>query len=148
MGEDRVGRVVLGEHAALAEDRDPVAHRDRLVDVVGDEDHRLRDLAVQPAQLLLQPGARDRVERAERLVHQQHRRVGGERAGEPDALALAARELRRVALRVRLLEPDELEQLRRPLADPLPSASRAAAARCAMFSPIVMCGKRPTCWIT
>ena len=40
--EDRVGRVVLREHAALAQDRDPVAHRDRLVDVVGDEDDRLR----------------------------------------------------------------------------------------------------------
>ena len=38
VGEDRVGRVVLREHAALAEDRDPVAHRDRLVDVVRDED--------------------------------------------------------------------------------------------------------------
>ena len=95
--EDRVGRVVLGEHAALAEDRDPVAHRDRLVDVVRDEDDRLRDRVVEAPHLLLQPRARDRVERAERLVHQQHRRVGGERARQADPLALPARELRRVA---------------------------------------------------
>ena len=53
----------------------------------------LRDLAVQPPQLLLEARARDRVERAERLVHQQHRRVGRERAREADALALPAREL-------------------------------------------------------
>ena len=96
----------------------------------------------------LEAGARDRVERAERLVHQQHRRVGGERAREADALALAARELRRVALGVGLLEPDELEQLGDARARSAPSASRAAAARCATFSPIVMCGKSPTCWIT
>ena len=50
--EDRVGRVVLREHAALAKDRDAVAHRDRLVDVVRDEDDRLADLAVQPPQLV------------------------------------------------------------------------------------------------
>ena len=148
LGEDRVRRVVLGEHAALAQDRDPVAHLDRLVDVVGDEDHRLRDLAVQAAQLVLQAGAGDRVERAERLVHQQQRRVGGERAGEPDALALAARELGRVALRVARLEPDELEQLGRARAAILRAASRAAAARSRCSRATVMCGKSPACWIT
>ena len=148
MREDRVRGVVLREHAALAQDRDPVAHRDRLVDVVRDEDHRLRDLAVQPAQLVLQPGARDRVERAERLVHQQHRRVGRERACEPDALPLAARELGRVALRVALLEPDELEQLRRPARAMRSFGQPSSRGTVAMFSPIVMCGKSPTCWIT
>ena len=90
MGEDRVGRVVLGEHASRGEDCDAVAHRDRLVDVVGDEDDRLRHLVVQAAELLLEAGARDRVEGAEGLVHQEHRRIGCEGTGEPDALALAA----------------------------------------------------------
>ena len=145
--QDRVGGVVLGEHAAGAEDRDPVAHLDRLVDVVGDEDHRLRDLAVQPPELLLQARARDRVERAERLVHQEQRRVGGERAGEPDALALAARELRGVALRVALLEPDELEQLGGPLVI-RPSASRGAWARWRCSRRPSCAGRGPTCWIT
>ncbi len=130
------------------EDRDSVAHLDRLVDVVGDEDHRLADLAVEPPQLVLQPEARDRVERAERLVHQQHGRVCRERAGEPDALALAAGQLRGVALGVGLLEPDELEQLAGALLRSAASAQPSSRGTVAMFSPIVMCGKRPTCWIT
>ena len=44
-------------------------------------------------ELVLQPRARDRVDRAERLVHQHHRRVGRERARDADALLLAARQL-------------------------------------------------------
>ena len=105
-------RLVLGEDAALAQDRDPVADEDRLVDVVGDEDDRLPDLAVDPQQLLLQPGARDRIEGAERLVHQHHGRVGREGAREPDALALAAGELRGVAGAVVARgQVDEVEQL-------------------------------------
>ena len=148
MGEDRVRGVVLGEHAALAEDRDPVAHRDRLVDVVGDEDHRLRDLAVEPPQLLLQPGAGDRVERAERLVHQQHRRVGGERAGEPDALALAARELRPGSASRRPARGRRGRAARRSARRSAAFGQPSSRGTVAMFSPIVMCGKSPTCWIT
>jgi hypothetical protein len=80
---------------------------------VGDEDDGLAQLTLQPQQLLLQALAHHRVDGAERLVHQQHRRVGGERAGHPDALLLAARQLRRVApghLRTQL---DGLHQLGR-----------------------------------
>ena len=63
-------------------------------------------------ELVLQPGPGDRVDRAERLVHQQHRRVRGERAGDADPLALTAGELRGVAAAVRArVEPDQLEQL-------------------------------------
>ena len=106
-------RVVLGEPAALAENRDPVADLDRLVDVVRDEDDGLAQLLLQPQELVLQARAHDRVDRAERLVHQHQRRVRGERAREADALALAAGELRGEALRVGRIEPDELEQLGR-----------------------------------
>ena len=74
--------------------------------------------------------ARDRVERAERLVHQEHRRVGRERAREADALALPARELRRVARRVAGSRPDELEQLRAARRVSAACPSRAAAAPC------------------
>jgi hypothetical protein len=42
-----------------------------------------------------------RVHGPERLVHQEHGRVGGQRAGDPDALAFTARELVRVAVPVR-----------------------------------------------
>ena len=51
------------------------------------------------AQLVLQLSTQLQVERAERLVEHQHRRPGGERPGERDPLLLAARELRRPALR-------------------------------------------------
>ena len=142
------GRRVLGELAAHLQDRDPVAHLDRLVDVVGDEDDRLADLGLQAQELVLQALAVDRVDRAERLVHQHQRRVGGERAGHADALALAAGELRRVARRAS------------PAAGRSGRAAprRARAMRClsqpssrgtvAMLSPIVRCGNRPICWIT
>ena len=123
------GRRVLGEDAALLQHRDAVAHLDRLVDVVGDEDDRLADLGLEAQELVLEPLAVDRVDRAERLVHQHQRRVGGERAGDADALALAAGELRRVAAGHLLRQADQVEQLlaraRRCAACP----SRAAAAR-------------------
>jgi len=50
------------------------------------------------------------VERAERLVEQQHARLDGQRAGQRHALALAARELRRRAL-AEAAELDQVEQL-------------------------------------
>ena len=105
---------------ALVEDRDAVAHLDRLVDVVRDEDHRLPQLAMQAEELVLEALARDRVDRAERLVHQHQRRVRGERAREADALPLPARELSRVALRVSAASsPTSSSSSARPLADPL-----------------------------
>jgi hypothetical protein len=51
-----------------------------------------------------------RVERAERLVEEQDARLDGERAGERDALALAARELRGIAVG-EARQPDQVEQL-------------------------------------
>ena len=54
----------------------------------------LRISRLQAQELVLQALAVDRVDRAERLVHEHQRRVGGERAGDADALALAAGELR------------------------------------------------------
>ena len=105
------GRRELGEVAALLQDRDPVAHLDRLVDVVGDEEDRLADLGLEAQELVLQPLAVDRVDRAEGLVHQHHRRVGRQRAGDADPLLLAARELGGVAVAELGVEADQLEQL-------------------------------------
>ena len=65
---------------------------------MGDEHDGLAELGLQPEELVLQLGAHDRVDRAERLVHQHHRRVGGQRPGDADPLLLAAGQLRRVAL--------------------------------------------------
>ena len=120
--DELVGRVhqqlgrgrVLGDLAALAHDRDPVAHLDRLVDVVGDEEDGLADLRLQAQELVLQALAVDRVDRAEGLVHQHHQRVRRQGAGDADALLLAAGELRRVALGEVGVEPDQGQQLGAP----------------------------------
>ena len=101
----------------LAQDRDPVAHLDRLVDVVGDEQDRLAHLGLEAQELVLELLAVDRVDRPERLVHQHHTGVGGERARHPDALLLAARELRRVAVAKRRVDPHQAHQLLDPSVD-------------------------------
>ena len=94
---DLLGRADLDDDPVL-HDRDAVADADRLVEVVGDEDRGLAEVLGQLAELVLQLAADQRVERAERLVHQDDLRVGGQRTGQPDALLHAARELARVAL--------------------------------------------------
>ena len=139
---------VLGEHAALLQDRDPVAHLDRLVDVVGDEEDRLAQLGLEAQELVLQALAVDRVDGAERLVHQHHPGVGGQRAGDADALLLAARELGRVAVgraRGRGRSGRAARSTRAAIRALSQPSSRGTVA---MFSAIVRCGKRPVCWIT
>ena len=114
-----------------------------------DEDDRLADLALQAQELVLQPLAVDRVDRAERLVHQHQRRVDRERARDADALALAAGELRRVAVaRLGRVERDELEQLVDARARSAALSQPSRRGTVAMFSPTVRCGNRPICWIT
>ena len=90
-------------------------------------------LLVQPPQPHAQLLAHGRVERAERLVEQQHARLDGEGARERHALALAARELRRIAVgeAVELHEREQLVDARadlvlRPLADLEPERDVAA----------------------
>ena len=68
-----------------------------------------------------------RVERAERLVEQQHLGLDGERPGERHALPLAARELRRVAV-AQVPDLHQLEQLLDP-------ASISAFGRLRIVSP-------------
>ena len=78
---------------ALVEDREAVAHRERLLLVVRDVDEGDPDLALDALQLDLHLLAQLQVERAERLVEQEDLRVVDDRARERDALALAAGEL-------------------------------------------------------
>ena len=113
-GEELLRRGELGELAVRAEQRHQVADLDGLLDVVGDEHDRLSQLGLQRQQLVLQGGADHRVDGAERLVHQQDGRVGGEGAGDADALLLAAGQLVRVALRQGRVEADEGEQFPGP----------------------------------
>src|SRR4051794_41907607 len=101
MLEDLLRRVVLGELSALAQDRDAVADLDRLVDVVRDEDDRLANLLLKAKELVLQPRSHDRVDRAERLVHQHPPRGWRGAAGEGPAPAAPPRGPRRGAPRRR-----------------------------------------------
>ena len=99
------------DQPALVEEADARGERERLADVVGDEDDGLAQPPRERRELALQLQPRDRVERAEGLVHKHDRRVGGERPRHPDPLPLPARELARVAVAVdRGVEPDQLEQ--------------------------------------
>ena len=72
---DLLGRVDLLDHAAV-HDRDAVRHRERLLLVVRHVDERDPDVALDVLQLDLQALAQLQVERAERLVEQQHGRDG------------------------------------------------------------------------
>jgi hypothetical protein len=75
---------------------------------VGDEDRGDVQIIMQAPQPLPQLLAHLGVERAERLIQQQDARLDCQRAGKRDPLALAARQLRRVAI----LEPGELHKLK------------------------------------
>ena len=92
-GQD-VGRgAVLLEPAAFRQHGEVVAEPQRLVDVVGDEHDRLAELLLEAKELVLQPGPGDGIDGAEGLVHQEDRRVGGQRPGHANPLALPAGEL-------------------------------------------------------
>ena len=89
-----------------------MAHRHRLDLVVGDVHRRHRQPRLQLDELGARLHAQLGVEVRERLVHQVDLRVADDRPAHRDALALAAREVLRLAVEVRL----EVEDARR-LAD-------------------------------
>ena len=59
---------------------------DRLLDAVRHEEDRHAGTLGDLVELQLQPGARLRVQGTERLVHQEDRRVQGQRPGDRDTL--------------------------------------------------------------
>src|ERR1700761_8251076 len=63
-GQQVLRRVQLSDLAVRVEPRDLVPDLDRFFHVVGDQDHGLVQLGLQPDQLVLQRGADDRVGRA------------------------------------------------------------------------------------
>src|SRR5215467_7036435 len=78
-------------------DDDAVGERNRLLEVMGDEQHGLAVSVPQIEQQIAHDLARLRVERAERFVHEQNARIADQDLGEADALSLPAREHVRVA---------------------------------------------------
>ena len=111
---------------AAVHDADPVRHAEGFFLIVRHEHRRDADGALNLADPAPQLLADLRVERAERLVEQQHARLVSQRACERDALLLAARELARQPLIV-AFERDEPEQLGAPA--PAVRAPHAASAQ-------------------
>src|SRR5262245_55506819 len=115
----RIGQVDpnVGLHAAGAggHHRDPRAHEDRLVDVVGDEEHGLAVRLPDAKEELLHQRARLVVERPEGLVEEQDLGIVRERPRERGALLHAARE----HLRVMVLEALEADAVDVVPGDPL-----------------------------
>ena len=70
-----------------------VGEHDRLVDVVGDQQHRRPVPVAQAAEQRVHPDAGQRVERAERLVGEQQFGFAHQGSGQRDALLLAAGQL-------------------------------------------------------
>src|SRR5260370_24129574 len=89
-----------GGNAASFEEQNAGGEEHRFAKIVGDEDDGLAEAAREGAELALKLGARNGIEGAEGLVHQENGRVGGEGAGHAHALALAAGKLVRVAVGV------------------------------------------------
>jgi hypothetical protein len=83
------------QHAAraAAQHHHPVPEPNCLPHVVSDEQDGQVPLGGDPVELVVQHVPGHRVERAERLVHEQHVRVLGEGAGQRDPLPHAAGQL-------------------------------------------------------
>ena len=83
---------------AVAHDGDAIADAHGFFEIVRDEDRGLLHHRREPHELALQLAPDERVERAERLVHEQDVGLGGDGARQAHALLHAARELVREAL--------------------------------------------------
>src|SRR6516165_4086272 len=92
MREKRCRTVVL-QQPPLAHHRDAMTETERLVHVMRHHNHGRAEAPLDVEQIFLGLGTDDGVECSERLVHQQHGGLGGERAGDTDALLLAAGQL-------------------------------------------------------
>ena len=87
-------------------------------EIVGDEHIGEAELLLQPAQKLQHFLGDQRIERGGRLVADDEIGLGGERAGDADALLLAAGELARPALGEVGGQADLRQQLARPAPSP------------------------------
>ena len=123
-GDEQVDRVVVELlraadllELALAHHRDPVAERHRLGLVVGDVDGGRLEPVLDPRDLGAHLHAQLRVEVRERLVHQERLRLADDRPAHRDPLALAAGEVRGLAVEV-LGEVEDLGRVLDHLVDP------------------------------
>jgi acyl-CoA hydrolase len=85
-------------YGRLAQDHNPLAHEDGLLDVVGDQDQGQGLFFLQTPGQLLQVLPGGRIQRREGLVHQQQVRLQHQGAGDGRPLALPPRDLPRVII--------------------------------------------------
>ena len=127
-----IGSISLDAARPRRHHDDAVGEQHRLVDAVRDEHDGLARREPQRLEVDAHLLARQRIERAERLVHQQQRRIVDQRAHDRGALAHAAGQLARIAVG----ELGEADAARaapsraRDAAADRRRAARAAAARC------------------
>ena len=110
---------------ARAHHQDAIRKSDRLLDAVRDEQHRRAPAQPQRLEIRAHLQARQRIERAERLVHEQQRRIVHQRSDQRHALAHAAGELTRI-----LVHRVRQAQLREQFLRPAPRSSSWAACGC------------------
>ena len=125
--------------APLVEHRDAIGHRQGLTLVVGHVDEGDAELLLQALELDLHFLAQLEVERAQRLVEQQHLGAVDQRARQRDPLALAAGQLRRPALALRA-QLHQLEHFARARCSRSAFATPRTRGPYATFSSTVMCG--------
>ena len=115
-----------------------IGERHRLLLVVRDMHEGGADALLQRLQLVLHLPAQFQVERAERLVEQQHRRLDHQRAGERHPLPLSAGKLVRLLVE-RVRQPDQRQRLARPAARAAPPTPRMRSPK-PTFAPTLICG--------
>src|SRR3954464_2009265 len=127
LGEDDVGRPVL-DQLPVEHERSGVGHASGLLHVVRDDDDRVALLEVGDELLDLQ--RRDRIEGRARLLHEEDLGLDGDRAGDAQALLLAAGEpdagLAEAVLDL-LPQPRSAQRLLDALARVAPGAAEAQA---------------------
>src|SRR5215203_4160906 len=115
-GPRQAKRLLVEDAAGLRlHDDGAVGKRHRLLDVVGNEEHRRAVLLPQGEKMLVQARPGEGVEGRERLVEEEHLRLGHEGAGDRDPLLLAAGQLARPAAGM-LDEPDAGKRVPDPVA--------------------------------
>ena len=103
---------------AFMEQRNASGELHRFLHVVRDEDGGLGELGAQAEEFALQIETRNGIESAEGFVEQQDFGIGGERAGNADALSLSAGKLARKAVReIRSAQTYGIEQSRHARGD-------------------------------
>ena len=86
---------------------------------MGNEHHRFPQFRLNPQEFRLQNLPSQRIHRAERLIHQQNRRISRQRPGHPHPLSLTPRKTRRPGLGVHLRrQTHQIQQLLGAFSDP------------------------------